>query len=72
MRRGENWEASRFVHSALVVAEREVFVCLLPAAMPSIVTFQTVPLASALSHQRPVIALGAISDSISLFISVLV
>lgn len=59
-----DWGAFRFAHSALAVeVQAEATVCLLHAAMQSIVTFQTGPLVSVHSLPRLVTALGAISNS---------
>lgn len=66
MRLEGDWGAFRFVHCVLAVEEPKVFACLLLVAMQSIATFPTGPLVSVLSRPRPVIALDAITNSLSL------
>lgn len=68
-RRGGSWGASRYVHYALAVVEPKGCACHLLVAMPSIATFPIGLLASVLSLQRPVIALDAISSSLSVSVS---
>jgi hypothetical protein len=66
MRAGGGWGASRYVHCALAVVGPKASACHLLVAMPSIATFPIDLSASVLSLPRPVIALDAISDSLSI------